>query len=400
MRHPIRGRRPKLAAVAGPLRTAALFATRGRRDARDERSAAALGPLAGALRPDKPAGARLTRDEVVEWAARANRAGVLLNLSGYNLTEIDLKDENLKLTDVVFGWHGGPKPAELRGARFRECILEHCFFADTDLTKADFRKCTALRCDFRYATFRHTTLQEAKLVLCDMYRASIQDGTVMLKTKFELVSLTGTLGGATGLRWSSFAHEKPRPPLVPESEREYREFLRWTKQDRLEAYSIDDALADRLDDAARNYRDLSGLWTERGQFSDAGKAYARSRRLERQSAGPRFKGKPFRPLFWAGLWFADLLCGFGESLVKIVVWLLVVALLPGIVYAIIGNVVQGSGGFWDDLLFSASQLTASTPMRLSSSAQVVEWIRVLQTLTGVAVLGLFGFVLGNKIRNS
>jgi len=168
----------------------------------------------------------------------------------------------------------------------------------------------------------------------------------------------------------------------------------------LETYSIEDALADRLEDAARSYRDLCGLWTERGQFSDAGKAYARSRRLERQSAGPRFKGKPFRPLFWVGLWFADLLCGFGESLVRIVGWLLAVALLPGIVYAIVGNVVQGSGGFWDDILFSASQVTASTPMRLTSTAPVIEWIRVLQTLTGVAVLGLLGFVLGNKLRNS
>jgi len=184
----------------------------------------ARSPLAQALRPDKPTGSLLTRREVIGLARKANEEDLLLNLSGYDLTEINLTGEKLRLTKVVFGWHGGGKPAQLSGASFRGCTLEHCFFADTDLTNTDFRQCTALKCDFRFATFCRTTLQEAKLVLCDLYRANILDGTVMLKTKFELVSLAGTLNGATGLRWSSFAQSKPRP-LVSESEREYREFL-------------------------------------------------------------------------------------------------------------------------------------------------------------------------------
>jgi uncharacterized protein YjbI with pentapeptide repeats len=361
-------------------------------------NAARRSPLETALAPDVSVGSKLSREDVIIWAKKANSSGVLLNLSGYNLSGANLADTTL--TDVIFGWHNGPTPADVRGALFRESTLNHCFFADADLTKADFRACTACKCDFRYATFCGTTLEEATLVLCDMYRADIKDGTVMQKTIFELVSLTGTLNGATGLRWSSFAAKGRRPALAPESEHEYREFLQWTSEDRLKKYSIPKALDNRLDDAARNYRDLCGHWTERGQFRDAGNAYVHSRRLERQAAGPLFKGKKFRPLAWTGLWFADLLCGFGESVLKIAAWVLLVALLPGFVYAIVGNVVHGGNGLGDDLLFSVAQLTASTPARLSSTSHVVEWVRALQTLAGVAALGLFGFVVGNKIRNS
>jgi uncharacterized protein YjbI with pentapeptide repeats len=330
-------------------------------------------------------------------AGRAREAGEVLDLSGYDLSGVDLGGKDVAWRDVVFGTHRGPPPAILNGTIFRSSTLEHCFFAHADLTGADFRDCHISRCDFRYATFRRTTLGDATLELCDLYRASIEDGTVMLNTVFELVSMPGTLEGATGLSWASF--DGPRPALVTESEPDYRDFLEWTRADRLGTYPIEDALKDRLDDAARTYRDLTGVWTGRAQFRDAGLAYAHGRRLERQAVGPRFKGRPFRPLPWLGLWLADLLCGFGESLWRIVPWLAVVALVPGIIYALAGG-VAGAHGLVDDLLFSVSQLTATTPDRLKAGTHLVDWVRVVQTLMGVTLLGLFGFVLGNKIRNA
>jgi uncharacterized protein YjbI with pentapeptide repeats len=351
------------------------------------------------VRPDSPHGAKLTREEVILLAGRASAAGDQLDLSGYDLTGVDLGGKDITLADVVFGRHHGPPPAILKGTIFRSSTLEHCFFADADLTGADFRDCRISRCDFRYATFRRTTLGDATLVLCDLYRASIEEGTVMLNTVFELVSLPATLDGAVGLRWATFAAKGRRPALAPESESDYTDFLEMTRADRLGTYPIDKALKDRLDDAARSYRDLCGLWTTRAQFRDAGLAYARSRRLERQSLGPRHRGWRFRPLTWLWLWLADLLCGFGESLGRVIPWLAIVAVLPGVIYWVFGG-VHGGHGIADDLLFSASQLTASTPARLTSANHLVDWVRVVQTLTGVAFLGLFGFVLGNRIRNS
>ena len=349
------------------------------------------------MRPDREPGAKLGRDDVLRLVELAETAGEELDLSGYDLSGENLSGREVRLSNVVFGRHNGPPPAILVGTDFRYSTLEHCFFAHADLTDAYLRCCQISRCDFRYARFCRTTIGDATFLLCDFYRASVQENTVMRGTVFELVSLTESLDGATGLHWSSFAGNARRPALVTESETDYRDFLERTKVDRPVTYSVEQALEDRLDDAARTYRQLCGLWTSRAQFSDAGEAYAHSRRLERQAAGPR--GHKFRPFFWLWLWVADALCGFGERLGRIALWVVVVALLPGVAYWLFGG-VDGAHGIGDGLLFSASQLTASTPARLTPATQVVDWIRVLQTLAGIALLGLFGFVLGNKIRNA
>ncbi len=351
------------------------------------------------MRPDAQPPARLDRDQVIEFAHRASAAGEELDLSGYDLSGVDLAGTDLVWRRVVFGRHGGSPPAILRGTSFRNSRLEECLFAHADLTDADFRGCDIVRCDLRYAMFCRTTLGDATVVRSDFYRATLGQGTVMLNTTLELVSLTTDLEGAQDLAWTTFSARSRPPALVLEDEGAYREFLQPTKGDRLASYDIDAAIADRLLDAARIYRLLCGLWTERGEFRDAGAAYAHCRRLERQATGPFYRGRPFRPFTWLWLWFADLLCGFGQNLGRIIPWLVALALLPGVAYAIVGG-VAGAHGIGDDLLFSASQLTASTPARFAATSPLLDWIRVVQTLLGVALLGLFGFVLGNKIRYS
>jgi hypothetical protein len=147
------------------------------------------------------------------------------------------------------------------------------------------------------------------------------------------------------------------------------------------------------------YRGLSSLFSGRGSFDDAGAAYVYSRRLERRARGPFYRASRFRPFSWLWLWIADLVCGFGESLPRVVAWIAALALLPGLGYRLFGGVV-GAHGLLDDLLYSLSSLTSSQPSGLNAAVRLVSWIGVVQTFLGVALLGLFGFVLGNKIRNS
>jgi hypothetical protein len=346
--------------------------------------------------PDSSPPARLDRDQVFDLASRAAAAGEELDLSGLDLSGLDLSGEGVIWRRVVFGRHRGPAPALLRGTSFRCSKLEECLFAHVDLTDADFRGCEIARCDMRYALFCRTTLGDATVVRSDFYRASFQEGTVMLNTNLELVSLTTDLAGAEDLAWTTFDARTRPPALILEDEAAYRDFLQPTRGDRLPDYDIDAAIADRFRDAAHIYRLLCGLWTERGKFTDANEAYAHCRRLEREEVGPRHHFDPFK---WLWLWLADLICGFGQDLGRIALWLLAVALLPGVLYAIFGG-VSGAVDIGDYLLFSASQLTASTPARFAPTSSLVEWVRVLQTLLGVGLLGLFGFVLGNKIRYS
>lgn len=347
--------------------------------------------------PRKRAATKLTRDEVLRWAKQARARHEELDLRSYDLRGLDLSKVELK--DVVFGRHerDGAAPAKLESASFRESSLEHCFFSHANLTNADFRGSNLSKCDFRYADFHRTTLEEATLKLCDLYRATIRQGTVMLNTTFELVSLTASLEGSTDLRFDAFKRRGGPPGLVTEDERAYRRFLKWTQEDRRESYPIDDAVKKRLVDAARTYRNLSAHWAARGQFHDAGCAYVHSRRLERRNAAPW--GKHRKLPTWFVLLIADLLCGFGERLWRIVPWIAVVAVAPAFFYAVLGG-VNGSHGLLDDLRYSFNQLTDFTPRDLSASSHLVDFVGGVQRVLGVALLGLFGFVLGNKLRSS
>lgn len=353
------------------------------------------------MSPDPPPPARLDRDQVFKRAKRAAKAGKELDLSGRDLTGLNLTNDHKKIVwrRIVFGRHHGSPPALLRGVEFRGSRLEECSFAHVDLSEVDFRGCEIVGCDMRYAVFRGTTLGDATIVRSDFYRASFQEGTVLLNTTLELVSLTTDLAGAQGLAWATFDARNRPPALVLEDEDAYREFLQPTIGDRPPSDDVNAAVEHRLRDAVHLYRLLCGWWTERGKFPDANLAYVHCRRLEREAVGPRYQGERFRPLMWLWLWLADLLCAFGTDLGRIVLWLLAVALLPGILYALFGG-VSGTANIGDDLLFSAGQLTGSSPARFAATSSLVEWVRVLQTLLGVGLLGLFGFVLGNKIRYS
>jgi hypothetical protein len=365
----------------------------------------------------------LSRAEVVDLCRQAGERGDRLYLSEFDLSESDLTE--LRFRNVCFGRHNGDGPALLMGtkfggSRFEDCsfvyaelmdtkfmdtefgasCFKDCSFVHAELTKTYFRGCRFVDCDFRFSRFSGAQLAEAHILRSDFYRAQLGEGTVMARVHIELSSMSSTgLEGTLDLEWQSFKRRGGAPALVQESAALYPSFLRRTEEERPRENTVEHALASRLEDAARVYRGLSGLWAGHGSFDDAGAAYAYGRRLERQARGPFYRGSRFRPLSWLWLWVADVVCGFGESLPRVVVWIGALALLPGLGYRLFGGVV-GAHGLLDDLLYSLSSLTSSHPSNLDAANRLVSWIGVVQTFLGVALLGLFGFVLGNKIRNS
>jgi uncharacterized protein YjbI with pentapeptide repeats len=327
--------------------------------------------------------------------------GQRLDLCGYDLSGMDLRGQSFH--DVIFGRrYGATPPADLRRTLFStdKTTFEHCDFTEAELDRTDFRGATLVDCDFRYAVFNRTQLAEATVRRSDFYRAMFDKGTVMARSTLEQVSLdSASLDGMTAIDWETLDPDEG-PLLAQEgAERDYREFLETTVRDRPTQDDVEQAVARRFRDAARVYRSLSGVFMTHGRYRDAGLAYARSRRLERRAERMEHRRRLVPSFQWVWLWFADLLCGFGESLGRVAAWLAVVAVMPGLVYWSAGG-VEGAAGVLDHLLFSLSQLRATTPEGMSESNAVVEWIGVSQTLLGVALLGVFGFILANKIRNS
>lgn len=351
------------------------------------------------LRPALPAGSRIDRDELDALVAMAEQRGVGLDLTGLDLTSLDMR-RSQPWRNLVFGDNPTGSVAILRQTVFAGATLEWCWLSGCELDGSNFTGCSLADCDLRFVRFGRARLGSAIFERCDLFGASMQSGTVLSNAKFRLVSPPTIFDGVTGLRWSAFEGTREVPALIAESKDYYPLFLERTELERPGGRdTVSDAVARRLYNAANSYRLLSGHWTAQTQFADAATAYQRSRRLERRAASPFFRGPDLRPFKWIGLWISDLVCGFGESVNRVLVTLMLVALLPGLMLFYLHG-VRGAHDLPDDLLFSASRLTAATPAHLSPSDRLVSWLGVAQAFVGIALLGLFGFVAGNAIRRS
>jgi hypothetical protein len=351
------------------------------------------------LRPNLTAGSRIDRDQFDTLVAAAEQRRVGLDLTGLDLTALDMRGSR-PWRYLVFGDNPTGSAATMRQTVFAETTLEWCWLPGCELDGANFTGCTLVDCDLRFVTFGRARLGSATFDRCDLYGASMQSGTVLSNARFRMVSPPTVFEGVTGLRWPAFKSTRKVPALIAESKQYYPLFLERTGHERPGGLStIPKAVDRRLYSAANSYRLLSGHWTFQTQFADAAEAYQRSRRLERRAASPFFRGTRLRPLKWVGLWISDLVCGFGESVNRVLATLLLVALLPGLILFLVHG-VKGAHDLPDDLLFSASRLTAATPAHLSPSDRLVSWLGVTQAFVGIALLGLFGFVAGNAIRRS
>jgi hypothetical protein len=161
-------------------------------------------------------------------------------------------------------------------------------------------------------------------------------------------------------------------------------------------------MAERLRRAATIYRRLSGMWSDRGEYGYAGWAYVRARRLEREALRPGGAHGWHRAGQWAFLVLADATSGFGERVRRVAITALLLVVVPGVVYAATGAIEDGgrtTHDLGDGLLFSLGQVTTTAPDRFSAPPGV-ELAGAVQTLVGIVLLGLLGFVLGNRIRSS
>jgi hypothetical protein len=405
------------------------------------------------LDASQPTGAFSKREWLQQEIQRAHKAGAQLDLRRCSLENFDLgleDDEEIDLVweGLVFGLEHEEQTASVAGIKFSRTTLSECQFTKMELDRVDFTGCTLVDCDFRYASFRRAGLGHATFIRCDMFGASIEPGTIALETKFRLCTTPELGDGIKGLQWDGFEARSWAPPqageaasvyepiirdapaLAAEDASAYESILRRTAPDRAkDAKTVPQAIDRRLQGASEDYRALSGYWGARGRFRDANAAYVRSRRLERQAASPLFasvrlqlkegtfaypamrrashrrtfrtrvRERAVRPLKWAGLWVADLISRFGQSMLLVFLTFLLVILLPGFAYDLWGG-VTGAKDLGDDLLFSASHVTPSAPNGLTAHGDLAEWLGIAQTVIAVALVGLFGFVLGNVLRQS
>jgi hypothetical protein len=131
-----------------------------------------------------------------------------------------------------------------------------------------------------------------------------------------------------------------------------------------------------------------------------------------QQSGEAWKSRSWREAIRHSLQFttdltAELICDYGESVFRVLVALVSVYLFFAVGFGITGSVIRHSGNSApvithnpiDIALFSFAALTgASWPVGLEPRNATVQLFSCLQALLIAGFTGLFGFVLGNRIR--
>lgn len=354
-----------------------------------------------------------TREEILKLVEE-NGGPEGLDLSDKDLSGIDLGREAIE--------------AELEKARERapDETPVWCYLHPLDINVAG--------ADLREVDLSGTNLQEADLQGANLQRADLQ-GANLQGTKLWGTDLQGAnLWGADLRRACLVGLDLQGAGLFGAKSLEGAYFYRALVDDtRLEREQLGGAIGEELEGeyglAKEAYLALKSNFAHIGRYDDATWAYRKERRMEKMCSAPwrarRFYGRTqladseeSRPawhprvlwfyarhtLKWLADWFVELLCGYGESLWRVLAWMLLVILGFAAYYqfshAVVTSSQDAATSLWDHLIFSLGAFTTLQPARLQAARPGVELLTTIQAIVGISLAGLLGFVAGNRIRRS
>ena len=93
--------------------------------------------------------------------------------------------------------------------------------------------------------------------------------------------------------------------------------------------------------------------------------------------------------------FSDLLFGYGESMLKMVVTYVVTVFLFAWAFCSEVSLLE----YGQALAISLKNMAGMDSEMIRNVSPLVDMLNVVQTTIGIILTGIFGFILGNKIRN-
>ena len=324
--------------------------------------------------------------------------------------------------------------ALLEDARFTKATLRFATFSGALLESASFERADlwAARMDGIDATdalLRGAVLQEANLQGADLTGTNLE-GAELKKVDLRGAKLVGAdLRGATLARADLEGADLtgaslPRVDLSTCNLRQVRLAGAWLESTRFDIEQLGDGLGEEQAgewDAARSgYLGLEQNFRSLGKPEAASWAYRRARRMGKQAArqamrevwsARRLRQVPGRTFAWFGDAFAEWLCDYGEDLVRVIRAYLVTVCSFAVFYGLTGSLFYtGENGaalagrpvhdVFALLGFSfLNMCTSGVPdIGLKPALHIVYFVCSLQYMVGVVLIGLFGYVLGNRLR--
>ncbi len=327
-----------------------------------------------------------------------------------DLTDLSISNVDLSHSEFFHVRFGAKSERHrIENVDFTGCTFEECDFEMCELVDCKFQDCRIIDCDFRYARFVTSSFARATISRSDLYRTVFEIGNIFEGAELTDVSLHLAELHGSDLRWSNFVG-----PLMAETPTLARMLQEHPEKQRGE---LEDQLARAIYDAIDTYRRLAGMWNGLGLYSDEARAYRYAKRLELKAASIALRrhssevplspasGQPSRRRalqIVVGHSIANALCGFGESLGRITLWILGVVLATGALFSIFNGVQHDNSSkasVAESFTYAVKNLVGGTAtgLHLRTNWQLVG---AAETIVALVLIGLFGFVLGNKLRRS
>jgi uncharacterized protein YjbI with pentapeptide repeats len=324
---------------------------------------------------------------------RADMAGVDLTnaaLRGADLSGAMLEEANMQNASLRFAKLRGSileqailRQADLWGADFEGAVLtnadlagaglEEAILRCADLTGANLREAALGRADLRAAVLRDAKLQGVDLSHCEIAHVHLS-GARLDEARFEREQLGGAIG-----------EDLAALPAL----------------------------------ARKGYLALERAFQDQGDHDAAVWAYRKRRRMQKRSAleqarADRAAGRFGHALKSYVMYGTDQavewMCDYGESIPRVLGSLLALYLLFIVLYGLTGSVVREvetpTGPVMvptrhprDLALFGLlAMTTGSIGLRLLPAHDLALMLVGIHLFLGVALIGLLGFVVGNRIR--
>lgn len=305
---------------------------------------------------------------------------------------------------------------------FDHSVLEDCNFdgKETKVHRVSFKKCRFEKCrfrrtqfswsDFRYAEINFGTFEEAHFLFCDFYRCFFIGIIIFRKATFDRCSLYYSyFDEGAAIRKDNLANNK----ILQQSKNDYYKFLvdwpihgpglRKNDQGNQSDWDPSVSLSARYADAEDIYKTLNGLWMSKGFLGDANWAYVKGKRMERfrmqvdifQVKRIGLRLNLLLKICWN--YVTDILFGYGESMFRMVATYFITVFIFAFIYHSSSH--TNLGGYLIALIVSLKNMVAMTPDDLQGVSPFLDFLNMVQTTIGILITGIFGFILGNKIRN-
>lgn len=318
------------------------------------------------------------------------------NLTEALLEEADLRDAVLRFTVLQKAALEG---ASLQGADLWGANLDGAFLTGADLTSARLPEASLRQSDLSEANLRDTVFDKANLRGARLRGADLQG--IMLRH----ADLTDAVLSATCLQDVDLSASTITRIHLAEARLDRTRLRRQQL-----GGAVGEEIAGEYAAAASAYLALEQNFSQLGDLDAATWAYDKRRRMQKLEER-RLARRAWGARRWAevaeqggkfiGDQLAEWVCGYGESISRVLGSFLALYLLFAALYALSGSVGRDAGGpagLFDLMAFSFLKMAAQETPGLAVRNEIGQILVGTQSLLTIFLVGLLGFVAGNRIR--